>query len=646
MAAADDLVRIQQAHHRRYLGVQNAAGDLMGEAWDTFANLDELAAAEFTAAAAVISEATKAQTSTLAVAYMNANDRAAGFPASGLVPTLPDIRGGVPAVEVYQRSIVQARSLVSTGTDYESAMSQGRARAVSTARTDVNLSNRAEMERGGQLRPWVVGYRRVLTGRSCAFCATASTQRYRSADLMPIHVGCDCDVAEIYGTEDPGQVINQDLLDALQEAGKEDGRGDYWNGSYIVESDGTVHYRKTQTVRDDAGEIVRTKDGKPRRESVPGDVVKVKTTPHGELGQTLERAGAPKPSPIEAPTVRRSRATSTDPDVLAEASRRNVSADRVVEMREEKAQRRYLEDRARREAAKSIDASDPDVVKVAERYGVHPDEVLSARARVADVRKVAREEAGRVQAETIRELERLDIVRMKNPPRTGARTGMGTSARRGEYDWLEQLSDREKARLSRKWYGGTEAPDQMVLNASNNLGRDLSIDEGMDLWLDLNRRHEASGALRRGKLPSSDAYSGAIDVDRLLGELADDGYEVSRLFGDDLEAAAHVAQVERELLRRDAMNFLGDAVDAVEGPSPYRMSFQSWEEEVRELESAMRAARSGQVAPPDYVLRRYAEVVPQYIDEPDLDYEDLYARIIATARQAGEEVPDVARIPW
>jgi hypothetical protein len=30
---------------------------------------------------------------------------------------------------------------------------------------------------------------------------------------MPIHPGCACDVAPIYGTGDPGRVIDQDLYD-------------------------------------------------------------------------------------------------------------------------------------------------------------------------------------------------------------------------------------------------------------------------------------------------------------------------------------------------------------------------------------------------------------------------------------------------
>lgn len=55
----------------------------------------------------------------------------------------------------------------------------------------------------------IVGYRRVPAGGNvCELCLTAATQRYHRDDLMPIHPGCSCDVEPLYGSEDPGQVID------------------------------------------------------------------------------------------------------------------------------------------------------------------------------------------------------------------------------------------------------------------------------------------------------------------------------------------------------------------------------------------------------------------------------------------------------
>lgn len=641
----EQLARIQQAHHRRLLGVQGATANLVGEAWDTFADLDDLAASEFTAAAEVIVDAGTRQTSTLAVAYMNANDRVAGFPGADLIPVAPTIRGGTPTAEVYHRSIVQARTMVSRGAAPADALAAGRARAVATAETDINLANKAEIERGGALRPWVVGYRRILTGKSCAFCATASTQRYRSARLMPIHTRCDCDVGEIYGTADPGRVINQQLLDDLKDAAKKDGAPRYWEGPYVVDEDGTISYKKVETLRDDDGRKLLGPDGKPMRRTTAGDPIKVRTVDHGEVGPMLAdgKHATATVRQLE-PKARRTKATVDDPDVIREAQRRNVSRDRVIELREEKAERRHLEDRARREAEKRLSVDDPVVQNAARRFGVSPDEILSARHRVADVRKAAREEAARIQMDALAELDRLDVLRLRPPPRKGARTGMGAQARGGEYDWLEALDERELGRLSRRWYDANgQTPDQIALqmNARGLGGGDLSDGEAMEIWLRLTRTEEAAGAIRRGKLPSERAYSGQVDPTRLLPDLEREGYDVEILFGDDINAAGHIAEVDHRLVADEALEYLGDAARAAPGSRPYEMSFQAWEVEVRTIEEAFRENAATLAE-----RRRYAELVPQYIDEPGVGFEELYARIVSTARKAGEEVPDHARIPW
>jgi len=276
----DELAHLQRAHHRRLLGLQDATGDLVGEAWDTYGGLNDQALAAFSSSAAVLVDAAKLNVATVATGYMNANDRVAGFPGL-LVPELPIIRNGVPTVEVYSRSVITARILIAKGTDFVEAMAAGRARAISTARTDVALTNRAAMASGKASRPWVVGYRRVLVGKSCGFCATASTQRYTLAELLPLHPACDCGVAEILGNKDPGQIINRDLLNDLKaegvveditRAGERSRRS-----AYTVDSQGAI--RKIDTV-----------DG----EQVIGAKVKIKVTNHPEMGSTL---GGAKPPP-------------------------------------------------------------------------------------------------------------------------------------------------------------------------------------------------------------------------------------------------------------------------------------------------------------------------------------------------------------
>lgn len=287
-----------------------------------------------------------------------------------------------------------------------------------------------------------------------------------------------------------------------------------------------------------------------------------------------------------------------------------------------------------------LSAGHPDVIAVAQRFGVSPDEVMLARGRVGDVKAVMREQAARTQLDAVAEMDRLGAVKVKSPPRLGARSDTGRVLRHGgEYDFLEQLSRDETRRLA-NWYGGTEAPDQIAATMSHALNHDVSTDEAMARWLELNRTADAAGAVRRGKLPSLSGYSNAISLDSLVPGLADEGFDVALLLDDPLVAAGHLASVERAQLQQEALNYLGDAVNAVHGPKPYQMSFQAWETEVRTLEESMSLGATA------VAEARYGELVPYYLDDAGLDYEQVYSRIIATAHRADELVPDYARIPW
>ena len=281
-------------------------------------------------------------------------------------------------------------------------------------------------------------------------------------------------------------------------------------------------------------------------------------------------------------------------------------------------------------------ADDKQIAQLAELHGVTPDEVVAAKGRVKTVRQQLRDEAAVVQQEAFDELWKWNDVKLKRPARRATDRG-------GEYDWLEQLDQRERARLSRKWYDEKGLGPDELADTIYGPGSDVSIDDAIDEWLRVNRQYEAAGAIRRGKLPSSRAYSGQIDADDLLPNASADGYSPRTILGgDDIEAAAHIAGVEKDLAAREALDYLETAANPFHGDAPYQMSYQAWEAEVRTLEYGLREFPGEMAA---NAKERLRELVPELLDD-GLDYEDLYARIIDTAHRANEEVADYAYIPW
>jgi hypothetical protein len=117
-------------------------------------------------------------------------------------------------VDVY-RALDNGKSLTQ-------AIEAGALRISSIASTDVQLARRNAGFQARSRNDRIVGYARTLTGaENCALCYVASTQRYTRGELLPIHPGCDCGEMPIYGTQDPGQVINEARLEATHEAVEE-----------------------------------------------------------------------------------------------------------------------------------------------------------------------------------------------------------------------------------------------------------------------------------------------------------------------------------------------------------------------------------------------------------------------------------------
>lgn len=284
---------------------------------------------------------------------------------------------------------------------------------------------------------------------------------------------------------------------------------------------------------------------------------------------------------------------------------------------------------------------DPYILDLAASHGVTPDEIFAAQGRVSAVRQQIRDAAAVLHDQHARRLYQWNAEQIRGP---GAYRGQKLPP---EYDWYRGLDQREKGRLSRKYFDAdAPTPDvfaqQIASNDASLAG--LDYEDVIEEWLRVGREYDAAGAMRRGKLPSARAYSDNIDIDNILVDVADDGYSPRIVLGNnDLEAAAHIASAEKNIAVREALDYLGDAATAPKhGPSPYKMSYQAWEDEVRSLEYGLKEYPGEMAA---NAKERLLELVPQYLDDGQT-YEDLYAIIVDTAHRAGEEVPDYARIVW
>jgi hypothetical protein len=154
--------------------------------------------------------------------YLDAMARLAGFTASpAIVPRTGAALRGVDPTEVYRRPGRVIWNAISEGKPFAVALGLGSARLDQLLGMDMQLAQTSAAfdKISGDSR--VVGYQRVLNSAApCELCQLASTQRYWREDLMPIHDHCSCSVAPLYGDRDPGQVINRDLLDQLNESSR------------------------------------------------------------------------------------------------------------------------------------------------------------------------------------------------------------------------------------------------------------------------------------------------------------------------------------------------------------------------------------------------------------------------------------------
>lgn len=115
---------------------------------------------------------------------------------------------GISPVDVFRRPQMVLNYQLSKGASLTQAVTAGEKRLQSLGMTNLQLA-KTRTAASQSTDGW---FRRVLTGsENCAMCVIASTQRYRSNILQPIHPGCDCGVEPLLGQ--PPLVIAPELLE-------------------------------------------------------------------------------------------------------------------------------------------------------------------------------------------------------------------------------------------------------------------------------------------------------------------------------------------------------------------------------------------------------------------------------------------------
>lgn len=172
--------RYQQLLERHARNIAAATG----RAWVGLGSWDEADVAAYAARTLRLHLAAKQTAVSLASAYLStiAQEALVGVPVESVPALVPDPRE--PFTALWHQ--------LKAGTPFDEALDAGRSAAEGRSRSQVFRASRQTGDqwaaRSGQQ---VVGWRRVLTGSSCEWCAVVSTQRYKTAESADFgHTNC------------------------------------------------------------------------------------------------------------------------------------------------------------------------------------------------------------------------------------------------------------------------------------------------------------------------------------------------------------------------------------------------------------------------------------------------------------------------
>ena len=162
------------------------------------------------------------------------------------VEPIPDRPRAVDPVEEWLRPFAQFRVEYARSQDEQRARASALLRAEQLADMDLALAQREAARNHAAAAAGVIGYRRVIHpelskyGQTCGLCLAASDRLYGTSELMPLHQGCNCTVAEVTSREDVGAELNGLALQDLYDAARGTDRGLLQRVRYRVESHGEL----------------------------------------------------------------------------------------------------------------------------------------------------------------------------------------------------------------------------------------------------------------------------------------------------------------------------------------------------------------------------------------------------------------------
>jgi hypothetical protein len=169
--------------------IRNRIESYAAQRWNALGSYRDEQIDRFVAQIVPVVETGQKQIWGLTVSYLDSMSRLARVPTMK-APTFPGELRGVSLLDVYRRPAVTTYTALSQGKPFGEALELGRERLGELVQTDMQMSHvRSAFERlSGDKR--VQGYERTLDGADpCPLCVIASTQRYSTQDLSPIHPG-------------------------------------------------------------------------------------------------------------------------------------------------------------------------------------------------------------------------------------------------------------------------------------------------------------------------------------------------------------------------------------------------------------------------------------------------------------------------